>query len=219
MPDSNPNAFSRRSALKWLAGAPAVGAAVPAIAAKNETEPAPKYPLGRSPMLDPDYTKPIAPWEKVFSPMELATTKALADLILPKDEYGPAASDVGVPEFINEWCSAPYDDKREDCEKIRGGLGWLSTESFRRFNKRFEELATAEQTQIVDDICEWDKAKPEFKTGANFFRRFRGLCLSGYYTHSATWKGLGYAGNISIGGPYPGVPQAIIEQLGLQDVA
>ncbi len=211
--------LSRRNALKWLAGTSAAGLAAPALAAKNETEPAPAYPVHRSPIHDPDFAKPVYPWDKVLSAAELAATAALADLILPKDALGPAATEVGVPEFINEWCSAPYDDKRQDCELIRGGLGWLGTESFRRFGKRFEELAVAEQSQIIDDICDPAKAKPEHQIGVAFFRRFRSLSLSGYYTHSATWKGLGYVGNISVAGPYPGVPKELIEQLGLQDVA
>lgn len=211
-----PTPLSRRDALKWLAGS----AAVPAIAAPGETEPAPAALPLRDPIHDPDFTKAaVFPWQKQFTPEELKTTTALADLILPKDANGPAASEVGVTDFINEWCSAHYDEHREVCEVIRGGLAWLNTESFRRFEKRFDEVAAAQQTQIVDDICDEAKAKPEHQTGTRFFTQFRQLCLGGYYTHSATWKHLGYVGNVSIGGPYPGVPQAIIEKLGLQDVA
>jgi hypothetical protein len=36
----------------------------------------------------------------------------LADLILPEDEYGPAASALRVPDFIDEWVSAPYPKQR-----------------------------------------------------------------------------------------------------------
>ena len=85
---------------------------------------------------------------------ELKTTTALADLILPKDANGPAASEVGVPEFINEWVSAPYEKQRNDSEIIRGGLACLNTESFKRYQKRFDELTEAEQSNIVDDICD-----------------------------------------------------------------
>ena len=102
---------------------------------------------------------------------------------------------------------------------IRGGLAWLNTESFRRFEKRFDELASSQQSQIIDDICDPAEAKPEHRIGAHFFPVFRQLCLGAYYTHSATWKHLGYVGNVSIGGPYPGVPREIIEKLGLQEVA
>lgn len=211
--------ISRRHALKGLLTGAAGAAAVPAIAAPNHTEPAPALRASRYVFHDPDFTQPVKfPWGKLLSAEELATTTALADLILPKDETSPAASEVGVPDFINEWVSADYELHHEDREVIRGGLGWLGTESFKRFEKRFEELSIEQQSQIADDICDPAKARPEFKVGATFFKRFRQLTLGGYYTHSATWKSLGYVGNISIGGPYPGVPQEVIEKLGLQDV-
>lgn len=212
------SALSRRHALKWLTGT--VAAPLALGAAPNETEPAPPAYLNRFTMHDPDYTQPLSgPWEKVMTPEELKTTTALADLILPKDANGPAASEVGVPEFINEWISAPYDDQREDGQIVRGGLAWLNTESFRRHEKRFDELNVEQQGGIADDICDTAKAKPEHRVGAVFFALFRQLCLGGYYTHSSTWKHLGYVGNVSIGGPYPGVPKEVIEKYGLQDVA
>lgn len=211
--------LSRREALKGLLSGAAGAAAVPAIAAPNETEQAPALRASRFVFHDPDFTQPVKfPWEKLHSVEELATTKALADLILPKDDTSPAASEVGVPDFINEWISADYPEHHEDREIIRGGLGWLNTESFKRFAQRFDDLGVEQQSQIADDICDPAKAREEFKVGAAFFKRFRQLCLGGYYTHSATWKSLGYVGNISVGGPYPGVPAEVVEKLGLQDV-
>ncbi len=211
--------ISRRHALKGLLTGAAGAAAVPAIAAPNHTEQAPALRGSRYVFHDPDFTQAVAfPWEKVMSPEELATTRALADLILPKDDTSPAASEVGVPDFINEWVSADYPAHHEDREVIRGGLGWLNTESFKRFEKRFEELGEAEQSKIADDICDAAKALPQFQVGAAFFKRFRQLTLGGYYTHSKTWKSLGYVGNISVGGAYPGVPAEVIKLLELQDV-
>jgi len=215
----NPSPLSRRDALKWIAGTAAGTATAPVIAAPHETEPAPVHPSLRSPIFDPDYAKPYVPFDKVLKSEEIKTITVLADIILPKDNLGPAASEVGVPDFINEWVSAPYEDHREDCEVVRGGLGWLNTESFRRAEKRFDELNHDQQISIMDDICDATKAKPEHRTGATFFKKFRQLALSGYYTHSATWKQLGYVGNVTIGGPYPGVPDEIIKKLGLEDVA
>jgi hypothetical protein len=216
-PDQTP--LSRRDAMKWLAGTAAAGSVPPVLAAPGETEPAPPALPLRHPVYDPDFTKPaVFPWEKQFTEEELRTTAALADLILPKDDQGPSASEAGVPAFVNEWCSAPYEENREAGEIVRGGLAWLNTESFRRFEKRFDELASAEQTAIVDSICDEATAPPELQIGARFFKRFRQLCLGGYYTNSSTWKGLGYVGNVPIAGPYPGPPPELIERLGLQDV-
>lgn len=216
---SDSHFISRRHALKGLLSGAAGAAAMPVIAAPNHTEQAPALRASRYVFHDPDFMQPVQfPWEKLMSAEELASTKALADLILPKDENSPAASEVGVHDFINEWISADYPEHHADREVIRGGLGWLSTESFKRFGKRFEELSVEQQSQIADDICDPGKARPEFKVGAAFFKDFRQLCLGGYYTHSQTWKSLGYIGNISVGGPYPGVPQEVIEKLSLQDV-
>lgn len=216
---SDSSFISRRNALKGLLSGAAGATAVPAIAAPNHTEPAPAVFPSRHVFQDPDFTQSVKfPWEKLLSVEELATTQALADLILPKDDTSPAASEVGVPDFINEWVSADYPQHHEDREVIRGGLGWLNTESFKRFAKRFEELNINQQSQIADDICDPAKARLEHHIGAAFFKRFRQLCLGGYYTHSQTWKSLGYVGNISVGGPYPGVPAEVIERLGLQDV-
>jgi len=216
MPDQ-PISLSRRHALKWLAG---TAAAPAAFAAPHETAPAPPAYPERHSLHDPDFTKAaVAPWEKLLTPEELKTTTALADQILPKDANGPAASEVGLPDFINEWVSAPYERQRNDSEVIRGGLSWLNTESFKRHGKGFDELDAAGQSGIVDDICDAEKAKPAHRVGAVFFKEFRQLCLGGYYTHSATWKHLGYIGNVSLGGAYPGVPQEVIEKYGLQDVA
>ncbi|TLD68749.1 gluconate 2-dehydrogenase subunit 3 family protein [Phragmitibacter flavus] len=212
------SAISRRDALKWLAGTSAAGVAAPAMAAPNETGPAPASTVGRHPIHDPDFFKPVFPWEKLLSEEEMKTVTVLADIILPKDELGPSASELKVPEFINEWISAPYEDKVADRELIRGGIAWLNTESFRRFEKRFDEVNATGQIQIVDDICGAGEVKAEHQLGAKFFTLIRKLTLGGYYTHSGSWKQLGYVGNISLGGAYPGVPQEIIELLKLQDV-
>src|SRR4051812_22419277 len=200
--------LSRREALKWLAASTASAAVLPALGVQHETEPAPAALPARDPVHDPDFSKPaVYPWEKQFTPEELRTATALADLILPKDSNGPAASEVGVPDFINEWCSAPYEDNREDGQIVRGGLAWLNTQSFGRFEQRFDEASTPHQASLVDDICDENKATPEHRFGATFFQLFRQLCLGGYYTHSATWKHLGYVGNVSLAGAYPGVPR------------
>lgn len=206
--------MNRRNALKWLTSSAAVAAGT-ASGAPNETEPAPVLGLGRHPFHDPDFSKPMAgPWERLLSKEELQLIAVLADIILPKDEHGPAASEVGVPDFINEWISAPYPEQKEHCEAVRGGLSWVNTESFRRHGATFVELTAAQQTALMDDMAA-PEPKPEHRTGAQFFLVFRQLCLGGYYTHSANWKQLGYVGNISVAGPYPGAPQEILDKLGL----
>jgi hypothetical protein len=60
---------------------------------------------------DPDLSKFYQPgdfWPLTFNPAHRETAAALADLILPADHLGPAASKVRVPEYLDESVSAPY---------------------------------------------------------------------------------------------------------------
>lgn len=104
---------------------------------------------------------------------------------------------------------------------MRRSVG-LNTESFKRFAKRFEELSLDQQSQIADDICDPAKARPKPGLSTTLELPFSVASASSVslaITATAkTWKSLGYVGNISVGGPYPGVPAEIIEKLGLQDV-
>src|SRR5438046_404639 len=96
MENRNTTPLSRREALKWLAASAAGAAALPVLGASHETEPAPVALPGRDPIHDPDFSKPaVYPWKEQFTPEEMKTATALADLILPKDVNGPAASEVG----------------------------------------------------------------------------------------------------------------------------
>ena len=204
--------LSRRSVFKLVAAASAAGAVLPAGAE-------PPKPLSRhvnNPFSDPDYTNPTIPWDKPMVASELATLTVLVDLILPADEESPAASAIGLPDFLNEWIGAPYPENREDHDTIRGGVTWINTHSYKLHGKEFKDLAVAEQTAILDSICDPSKAPPELAHGTRFFRKLRMLSLGGYYSHPATWKSLGYVGNVPIAGPYPGVPDEIIKMLGLE---
>src|SRR6478672_1524999 len=96
------HSLSRRNALKWLAGSAAAPAAL--AGAPRETEVAPPAYVKRNLFHDTNYSEAATgPWERVLTMEELAMVTILADLILPKDALGPAASEVGVPDFINEW--------------------------------------------------------------------------------------------------------------------
>ena len=204
--------ISRRDIFKLVAAASAAGALAPVGAE-------PPKPLTRhfkNTLSDPDYAHPSIPWEKPLEATELATLAILVDLILPADESSPAASAIGVHDFLNEWVGAPYPENRADYETIRGGVAWINTHAWKHHGKSFKEIAPEEQTAILDSICDPAKALPELAYGARFFQKLRMLTLGGYYTHPATWKSLGYVGNSPIAGPYPGVPDEIIKLLGLE---
>jgi len=160
------------------------------------------------------FNKPGDLWPLTFSHEDRKTVKALADVMIPSDQYGPAASTVGVVEMLDEWISAPYPQQQSDRPIILDGLKWLEMESNKRFAHPFENLSPEQQKAICDDICLASAAKPQFHKAALFFAKFRSLCASAYYATPAGWKAIGYVGNIPLPS-FDGPPPEVLEKLGV----
>jgi len=161
---------------------------------------------------DPNLLKKEIPWPRVLTDAEKRTVTVLADIIIPADENGPAASAVGVPDFIDEWVSAPYDQQRADLKTIRNGLAWFDTESKRRFGKVFAEASATDQLSLLDAVLV--EGSPERKAAYSFFKLFRDRAAGGYYSTQEGWKALGYMGNVpqlAFAGP----PTEALKHLGL----
>ena len=166
---------------------------------------------------DPNLTRVYAPgdlWPLTLDPVQRLTATALADLIFPEDHLGPAASQLRVVDYIDEWISAPYPAQQGDRPRILEGLAWLEAESGHRFQRGFPMLSVAEQTRICDDIAWAPEAKPEFREAAHFFHRFRNLAAGAYYGSAEGWKAIGYVGNQPMP-VFPGPPREVLERLGL----
>ena len=146
--------------------------------------------------------------ETYFTEHEMATITVLADIILPKDDTSPAASEVGVPEFIE------FIVKDIPSHKLpmRGGLKWLDVYAQKKYNNVFINLKDDQKIAIVDEIAYPSKAKPEVAQGVNFFNRMRDLTASGYYTSKEGIADIGYAGNRP--GVWNGVPPEILKEHG-----
>ncbi|HUF63341.1 MAG TPA: gluconate 2-dehydrogenase subunit 3 family protein [Verrucomicrobiales bacterium] len=223
-PPKNLGRLDRRSALRWFTAAAAAagaGASVPLrLTAQQESltegflESPPSQPAGT--LADPNLLDPKVPWERVLSETELQTAAVLSDVILPSGGGSPAASEAHVPDFIDEWVSAPFPVQLADREVIRGGLAWINTEAYRRFEAPFSGLSLEQQFAICDDIAHVPAAAPEFRFGAQFFNRFRELAATGYYTSNAGWQDLGYAGNIPLP-RFDGPPREVLHHLGLEE--
>jgi len=207
LPD-DPTRLPRRAVLKWLA-ATTVALNLPELRAQAATT--------KGYGTDPDLSKFYNPgdfWPLTFTPAQRATVTALADLILPADDLGPAASTVRVPDYIDEWVSAPYEVQQKDRAIIMPGLAWLEDESRKRFTKDFASLTDEQKRAICDDICTTTGVKPEFKKAATFFAKFRTLAASAYYATDAGWKALGYVGNVPLAS-FDGPPQEVLDRLGV----
>ncbi len=161
---------------------------------------------------DPNLLIKEIPWPLVLSDAEKRAVTALADVIIPADEHGPAASKVGVTEFLDEWVSAPYEQQEGDRKVIQAGLAWLDAEATARFGKVFAECAGQQQTALLDDIVRDDTEAN--KKAFSFFQLFRDRAAGGYYSTPVGWEAIGYVGNKPIA-EFPGPPPEVLKHLGL----
>jgi len=212
--------MDRRESLKnLLLGAAATGALFqaagyesPATETTTETtSPAEQYPFSGTRTvseLNRDARFHAVPF---FNAGEQQTLDVLADLILPADEQGPAASTTGTTEFIG-FMANDYPDFQLP---LRAGLAWLSAESLHRFgNNDFTQLQAGQQTAILDEIAYLPADKTEELTApVAFFDLLRKLVLTGYFTSKEGMADLGYQGNQP--NVWEGVPDEVLAKHGL----
>lgn len=145
-----------------------------------------------------------------FTPHEYETVRVLCDLIIPADERSGSATEAGVPEFMDFTMA----DQPARQVAMRGGLAWLDLESQRRFDKPFVGSTDAERRQILDDLSTSATVRPELSHGQAFFRSFRDLTGSGFWTSKMGIDDLGYIGNTFVP-EWKGCPAEALAKLGL----
>ena len=205
--------LDRRTAIKWMLTAVASAA----VLDRDAFSAGPAAPAAKGYGTDPDLLKDYRPgdlWPLTFDAAQRGTAAALCDLIVPADAKSPAASALGVHDFIDEWISAPYPGHDADRRVVLDGLAWLDAESRRRFQNPFVNLVLGQKNKIGEDICFVAKAKPEFKIAAQFFKRYRDLTAGGFYTTREGMRDIGYTGNVPLA-TFDGPPVEALKQLGL----
>ena len=228
----SPIRVDRRTTIKWLAATMVAANAGCGSNAKFLGDEIPPAPNADDTLLgvagtpdhfgygtDPDLINPVVPWSRTMTAAQLDASAALCDLILPMDAQSPAATEVGVPDFIDEWVSAPYVQQQSDRNLIYAGLEWLEQQSRTRFSSTFASASDQQATELLDSIVEPGEVEEELVA---FFDRFRFLAVGAYYTTEAGIEDIGYIGNVPIGGDYPGPSDeamahlaGVLEQLGL----
>jgi len=203
--------LDRRTAVKWVLAASAA-LRLPSVTfdAAAATPAAQGY--GKDPDLMQVY-KSGELWPLTLTKEQRATASALCDLIIPADDASPAASSVGVVDFIDEWISAPYPEHGVDRTMIVSGLSWIDGEAQRRFKASFAKLSATQMAAIADELTA-EPAKPDLATAAAFFKRYRALTAGGFYTTPVGVRDLKYVGNVAMA-TFEGPPKEVLERLGL----
>lgn len=202
---SGPRSLSRREAIAMIIAATAVTTALNSRGVAAELTPP---GLG----YDPNLLKKEIPWPRILTEAEKRVVTALCDVILPADEFGPAASAVGVPDFIDEWVSAPYEVQVKDSKVIREGIAWTDAEAKKRFGKGYAESSAEQQTALLEDMAkEGTEAR---KAAGAFFSLLRDRASGGYYTTQEGWKAIGYTGNAPTA-EFAGPSEEVLRHAGL----
>ena len=195
------NEFDRRTAIKWVLAASAA-LRLPSVAFDAAAAASAAKGYGK----DPDLLKKYAAgdlWPLTLTKEQRVTATALCDLIIPEDGQSPAASKVGVVDFIDEWISAPYPEHAADRKTVLDGLSAIESEAQRRFNTSFAQLSTTQMSTIADAIVK----EP-------FFVRYRALTAGGFYTTPIGTRDLKFVGNVATA-TFEGPPQEVLRKLGL----
>jgi hypothetical protein len=204
--------MDRRTTLKWVLAASAVGPLMrPRGAPAFSTASTKGY--GTDPDLSLNH-RPGDCWPLTLSAAQRRLAGMLSDLIIPADERSPAASAVGVVDFIDEWVSAPYPDCQRDRGLVLGGFTWLDEESGRRFGRDFADLESGAQTGVCDDLCDATRAGDGLRAAAEFFARYRDLTAGAFYSSPVGRQDLSYLGNVPLVN-FDGPPHELLKSLGL----
>lgn len=147
---------------------------------------------------------------KFFTDDEWSTVRTLVDMVIPRDARSGSATDAGVPEFMDVILTEFPDSGTS----MRAGLTWLDGESRRRFARPFHQGTEAERKALLDDIAWPKRARAELKQGVDFFKQFRNLTASGFWSSRMGVEDLKYIGNVFNPG-WNGCPAPVLEQLGL----
>lgn len=207
--------IDRRVAVQWMLSAAAAIATRDAalVAADDHTAAVTAKGYGPDPSMVKAY-KPGDVWPLTLSDTQRRTTRALCDVIVPADDTSPSASAVGVPDFIDEWISAPYPDQTKDRPLLLDGLRWIEEEAQRRHQTNFSDLNAAQQTAICETFADAGKARSIDARAASFFKRFRDLAFGAWCTTPEGMKAIGYIGNVP-SASFAGPPAEALQHVGL----
>jgi gluconate 2-dehydrogenase gamma chain len=196
--------LSRRTVLKLLSSVP-----VSAVFALTEAEAQQAHHLAQAARQTAQKTG-VAFKPKFFTSHEYDTVRMLVDLIIPRDERSGSATDAGVPEFMD----FTMIDQPNRQTAMRGGLAWLDLECQQRFDKMFLTCTAEERTAVLDGISGYGPTTDENSHGVAFFRSFRDLTSSGFWTSKMGIADLGYIGNTVVP-EWKGCPDAALSKLGV----
>ncbi|MDQ8165547.1 MAG: gluconate 2-dehydrogenase subunit 3 family protein [Gemmatimonadota bacterium] len=146
---------------------------------------------------------------KWFQPDEWAEIKVMVDLIIPRDAKSGSATDAGVPQYMDFFCSA-----YPSYAWVREALRWFDGAAYNSYGKSFVKCTDAERRALLDQVAWPAKAAPGVRDGVNHFNRLRDFTASGFFSSRMGVRDIGYIGNVARP-TWNGCPPAALRHLGV----
>ncbi|MBM4193986.1 MAG: gluconate 2-dehydrogenase subunit 3 family protein [Gemmatimonadetes bacterium] len=197
---------SRRDALRLGATAAAAAASVTLPITPAEAENAALYV--EAALQGQAQGTPFRP--KYFQPDEWRTIRVMVDLIIPRDARSGSATDAGVPEYMDFFCT-----EYPSYSWVRDALRWFDGFAYNTFQKSFVRCTGAERRQLFDRVAWPAKAAAELADGVNHFNRLRDFTASGFFSSRMGVRDLGYMGNVMVP-VWKGCPPEARRHLGVE---
>ena len=147
---------------------------------------------------------------KFFQPYEWRQLRVMVDLIIPKDAKSGSATDAGVPQYMDFFCT-----EYPSYAWVRDALRWFDGFAYNSFRKSFVKCTDAERRQLFDQVAWPAKAALAVREGVNHFNRLRDFTASGFFSSQMGVADIGYVGNMAIA-KWDGCPPAALKHLGLE---
>ena len=129
---------------------------------------------------------------KWFQPDEWKTINVMVDLIIPKDDRSGSATDAGVPQYMDFFCT-----EYTSYAWMRDALRWFDGFAYNTYQKSFYKCSDTERRALFDRVAWPAKATADVRDGVNHFNRLRDFTASGFFSSQMGVKDLGYMGNVA----------------------
>lgn len=148
---------------------------------------------------------------KYFQPDEWRQIRVMVDLIIPKDAKSGSATEAGVPQYMDFFCT----EYASNYAWMRDALRWFDGFAYNAYQKSFVKCTDAERRKLFDQVAWPAKAAPAVRDGVNHFNRLRDFTASGFFSSQIGVKDIGYVGNVAIA-KWDGCPAVALKHLGVE---
>lgn len=146
--------------------------------------------------------KPNNPYKpQFFTKDEYEIVSRLSELIIPTDGT-PGAREAGVSEFID---FIAFSDPGLQY-RFRYGVGWIDAHARYLFGRRFLEINTEQQTEMLSHLAYKDRHRAGEDDGRTFFHLIREYTVIGFYTSRIGLEEINYPGLMQYWREAPGCP-------------